>query len=131
MSATGDHAGQAGSVFVEALVSAAIVAAVLGVMFATLSNVMAHSRALLSRRTALLIAQSRMATVGDEIPLSPGQVDGVEGDFVWRVRIEPGRSQSVAVSHAGVPTLVSVAVSDVHGGGVLASLRTLRLAPAS
>ena len=117
-----------GSAFIEALVSTAIVAGVLATLFAAIDQAGARRRDIDARRTALLIARSEMAAVGGEIALTPGQVEGVQGDFRWRVRIDPDQAASLTTSLAGAPALVSVSVRPARGGEDLVTLRTLRLA---
>ena len=118
-----------GSVFLEALVATAIVAAVLATLFTTLSQADSRRREIDARRTALMIARSELAAVGAEIPLRPGQVAGVEGDFAWRVTIEPGHADALDGDLAP-PSTVTVAVRAADGGADLATLTTLRVAPA-
>ena len=118
-----------GSVFVEALVATAIVAAVLGLMFNAIEAAGARRHAIEIRRTALMIARSELAAVGTEIPVNPGEIEGVEGDFTWRVRIEPGRGAGLGQSLAGTPALVTVSVRTSSGGADLVALKSLRLAP--
>ena len=120
--------GERGSALVEALVATAIVAGVLGVTFETLGAADQRHKQVDQRRVALMIARSRLAMVGTEIPAAAGEIDGVEGDFSWRVRVEPTQSDTVAVSRVGPPALVSVAVRPSRGGNDLVVLKTLRLA---
>ena len=118
-----------GSVLVEALVSTAIVAAVIATMLNTIREADARRTQIEARRYALMIARSELAAVGAEIPLQPGQVRGVEGDFVWSVRIEPGATDTLSGGLAPPPSIVSVDVRASSGGEPLASLRTLRVSP--
>jgi hypothetical protein len=119
-----------GSAFIEALVATAIVASVMAAMFGAIDQAGVRRHQIESRRTALLIARSELAAVGDEIPVTPGQIDGAQGDFLWRVRIEPGQPSGPAGSLAGAPALVRVSVRAAAGGDDLVVLKTLRLAPA-
>ena len=119
-----------GSVFVEALVACAVVAAVLAGMFEVIEASARRRLALEERREALMIARSELAALGDEIPVAPGVVDGVEDDYRWRVRVEAPLAQSLAISHAGSLYPVSVSVAPARGGADLVVLKTLRLAAA-
>ena len=119
-----------GSALVEALVAAAIVAAVLGVTMETASSAAARRGGLEQRRTALMVARSELAAVGAEIPVMPGEMDGVEGDFSWRVRIDPAQADGTVISRAGSADLVTVSVRSARGGPDLAVLKSLRLAVA-
>jgi hypothetical protein len=122
--------GDSGSAFIEALVATAIVASVMAAMFMAIDQAGARGRAVEGRRAALLIARSRLASVGPEIPVTPGQVEGASGNFLWRVRIEPDQQDALASSLAGAPSRVTVSVRRADGGGDLVVLKTLRLGAA-
>ncbi|MGI4881477.1 MAG: hypothetical protein ACRYG4_28780 [Janthinobacterium lividum] len=113
-----------GSVVIEAMIAAAIVAAMLGVTFETIQTTSAHARAVDDRRRAMLVAQSALAEVGPVIPAEPGTTDGAAGDLGWRVAIDHWGDG--APSDAGRLGLVTVTVHDA-GGRSLAVLRSLRL----
>ncbi len=117
-----------GSILIEALVSAAIVAGVLGLLFSTLADAETRRQGLEARRLALMIAQSRLASVGAEIPIATGETQGAEAGLAWRVRIEPGASEGLAISRIAPPSLVMVSVRRATGGADLVTLSTLRLA---
>jgi hypothetical protein len=112
---------------VEALVSAAIVSAVLGVTFEAVSGAEFRRAEVERRRTALLIARSEMAAVGAEIPVVSGETNGVEGDFTWRVRIDPAEGGQTAIGQVGPPELVTVSVRAARGGRDLVVLKSLKL----
>ena len=118
---------QSGTIFIESLIAALIVAVILGVTYRTMVDTSERSRLIEQRRTALLIAQSRLALVGDAIPLTAGEVSGSEAAFAWRVVIQP-RSLGLAESRSGRMVDVTVSVSAVAGGRALAVLRTVRVA---
>ena len=65
-------ARDSGSVFLDTMIAAAIVALTLGVMFRTISDSAARQRTIEARRSAYLVAQSELASVGSAIPLAPG-----------------------------------------------------------
>ena len=114
-----------GSVLVEAIVAVTIIAMVLAVSYRAMGESALRSRSAEASRTAMLIAQSRMASVGAEIPLEIGRAEGVDGDFAWTVDIDDDPS---GPSSTGQLLRVSVVVRD-HGGARRASLTSLRLGP--
>jgi type II secretory pathway pseudopilin PulG len=126
---TGDRGqGEAGSVFVESMIAAAIVAMVLAATFRVIGDSAARERGTEARRAALLVAQSTLADVGSEIPIAPGHTAGAWGDLAWGVDIESygsGGAQNVV----GDLYAVTVRVRPRSGGAPLASLRSLRLGP--
>jgi hypothetical protein len=118
--------GERGSVFVESLIAAAIVAMALGAMFRVISDSAARDRAVTMRRLALLVAQSELDRIGAEIPTAPGQSSGVDGTLAWRVEIEP-YADAGEPDQAGALYRVIVEVRPVAGGPDLVTLRSLRL----
>ncbi len=121
--------GDEGSVFIEALVATAIVAMVLGATFQIAGDSAARRRGLEARRDALLTAQSELAAVGSEIPLSPGTVAGTDGERAWQVDMQPCGGGNGGT--AGRLYCVEVSVRAQQGGAPLVSLSTRRLAPRS
>lgn len=122
----------AGSVLVEAMVSSLIIAMTLIALYTAIIESASHSREAEERRNALMIAQSELAAVGSIIPSTPGVTEGTQGDFIWRVDIEPygGSAQpgfGTSPNPAGVLCLVRVSVGDQHRRP-LAVLNTLTLA---
>lgn len=81
--------GERGSVLVEAMVGAAIIAITLASMYNAIIESASHNRMAEERRYALMVAQSQLAMIGPIIPAVPGVTEGTEGDFNWRVTIEP------------------------------------------
>ena len=120
------HRRDAGSAFVEAIIAAAIVALALGATWRVVADSAARDRAAETRRTALLIAQSELADVGEDIPLVPGDASGQSGDLAWHVEIAP-YGESEDNSAAGVLLEVAVSVSPIAGGPRLVTLHSLRL----
>ena len=116
----------AGSVFVESIIAAAIVAMALGATFQVIADGAARDRSVESHRAALLIAQSELAAVGSEIPLTSGETGGLAGDMVWRVEVSP-YDDGVDGSAAGAMFKVAVTVQPRGGGPTLARLESLRL----
>ncbi|WP_096704325.1 hypothetical protein [Magnetospirillum sp. 15-1] len=120
---------QAGFAVLDAMVAVAVVAGTLGAMLDVLADGAGRSRMTEARRLGLLVAQSRLAAVGTEVPLRAGAVSGVDGDFAWSVGIGPYRV-GAARSDAGDLLLVTVLVRPRTGWGKTVELRSLRLAPA-
>jgi len=87
-----------GSVLIEAMVAVAIIAAVLAVAYRSLGESALRVRAADSARTATMIAQSRLAAVGSDIPLAAGETKGTDGAFAWVVTID---AEPVAASTSG------------------------------
>ncbi|UAJ09057.1 hypothetical protein [Polymorphobacter megasporae] len=114
-----------GSVLIEAMVAVAIIAAVLAVTYRSLGENALRLRAADSARTATMIAQSRLAAVGSDIPLAPGETDGTDGAFAWTVTID---AEPAAASTSGNLLRVSARVRDIDGRADRARLDTLRLA---
>ena len=117
-----------GSIFVEAMISAAIVAMALAGTFRVISDSAQRGRSADARRTALLVARSEMAAVGADIPLRPGERSGQTGAMIWRVQVTPSGAD-IGDSVAGTLWRVTVSVGPRDGGGDLATLTTLRLGP--
>jgi hypothetical protein len=123
-------ANDSGSVFVESIIAATIVAVALGATFQVIGDGANRDRAVQARRGALLVAQSRLAAVGSEIALRSARTDGQEGDLAWRVDVSPD-SDGIDASAGGALWRVIVSVRPRAGGGELVRLDTLRLGPAA
>jgi len=117
-----------GFALVEAVVAAAMIAAAATAMYQVLADGALRSRVVATKRAALLVAQSRLATVGREIPVTPGLVAGSDGPFVWSIRIGPYQTGQ-GRSSAGELFLVAVAVRPTGTASDTVELRSLRLAP--
>lgn len=115
--------GEAGSIVIEALVAALIVAAAAGALFGSLSQGARADRAAAAREQALLVARSALATATADPP-APGTREGHDGPLVWRVVVS-GYPVDGA-DRIGPVELVTVTVHDGSGGGPLARLSTLR-----
>jgi hypothetical protein len=124
--------GEAGSALVEAMVGAAIVAGTLAAMYAAIYESSARNRMAEERRTAMMIAQSELAAVGSVIPAATGITEGTQGDYYWRVDIEPfgGSTQQSGFgappSPVGTLCIVKVTVADQRRAP-LANLTSLTL----
>ncbi len=118
----------AGEIFMESVVAAAVVAMIMVAMFRVVADAAIHSRMNEQRRVALLVAKSELAEVGSEIPIASGDTEGVSGDMAWSVQVSPYSDDSGA-SSVGALWAVDVSVRPRHGGRALVRLRTLRLGP--
>jgi hypothetical protein len=118
--------GDSGQALVEAMIGSAIVAVTLATMFGAISDTAARNRMAEQRRTAMMIAQSELASVGPLIPAAPGVTEGTEGDFYWRVDIEP-YDAGIPPSMVGQLCKVVVVVADARRAP-LATLTSLALA---
>jgi hypothetical protein len=107
------------------MVATAIVAMMLAVGFRAIGDSALRTRAAEASRSAAMIAQSRLALVGSEIPLAPGEATGVDGAFSWRVRVAPADE---GASGMGRLMSVTASVAQTNGRGRV-ELTTLRLAP--
>jgi hypothetical protein len=118
--------GEAGQALVDAMIGSAIIAITLAAMFGAISDSVARNRMAEQRRAAMLIAQSELASVGPLIPAVPGVTEGTEGDYYWRVDIEPYDS-GIPPSMVGQLCKVVVVVDDSRRAP-LATLTSLTLA---
>ena len=121
----GRRVSESGSALIEAVVAVAIVAMMLAVTYRSVGDSVLRARAAEASRTAMMVAQSRLALVGSEIPLQPGETTGVDGGYSWRVEIAPAEAGPSAV---GQLLSVTASVRD-RGPADRAVLRTLRLEP--
>lgn len=125
--------GERGSVLVEAMVGAAIVAITLASMYHAIIESASHNRMAEERRYALMVAQSQLAMIGTIIPAVPGMTEGTEGDFNWQITIQPYGASAQQPQLGKVPNpagtlcLAHVSVSYGHRPP-LATLDTLILA---
>ena len=118
-----------GSILIEAMVAAALVALMLGTMYQALGDSAANQNWIAQKRIALLVAQSEMDAIGPLIPLAPGTTSGTEGPYVWQINI--GQYPAGGPSNAGPLLAVTVSVRARSGGPDLATLSTLALGSTS
>lgn len=108
---------QDGFTLVEILVAMMVLAVAAVSLLQSFAGGLKASDGARQRGYALLLAQSKMATVGVELPLEPGTTDGRFDDrFAWTVTISgDGDGASERSEGAAVPSLevmnVTVAVS--------------------
>ena len=119
-----------GTVLIEALIAAAIVAVMLGGLFTAMSSGAARHRMSESRRIALLIAQSELAAAGHDLALVPGRTAREEGGYVAEIDVAP-YAGGMADSAAGPLVQVAVRVRAADDTRTLATLSTLKLAGAA
>ncbi|MBQ1540400.1 MAG: hypothetical protein IIZ63_00235 [Caulobacteraceae bacterium] len=120
--------GQSGSVFIEALIAAAIVSMILAAGFQVTADSANRRRMVEARRYALMVARSQMAAVGYSIPLTAGAAEGRDGPDLWRVDMQPCALEA-GDSALGALYCVAVSVRDARGGPPLVTLKSRRLAP--
>jgi len=108
------------------MVAVAVIAMMLAVTYRAVGESVLRARAAEASRTAAMIAQSRIAMVGAEIPLTSSDTTGVDGDFSWRVEIEPAPEDASTMGHLLAVTAIVRDRNNIDR----AILRTLRLSPA-
>lgn len=111
-----------GSIFLETIVAAAIVAMILGVTLEAISNSAARTARISAASGALMIAESHLAEIGAATPLVPGTAQGTEGGFRWRLDVRPQGTRGPA----GTPYLVTIEVAAPQGR-FATRLQTVRL----
>jgi type II secretory pathway component PulJ len=116
-----------GTVLAEAMVAVVVLALVMAVGFRSLAQSAQAAKAAQEVRVATLIARSRLASVGGDIPLEAGVTEGEDSGFHWRVTLT---ESPTAPSASGSLLRVEVVVSDPHGRQ-RASLASMRLGPAA
>ncbi len=120
----------AGAIFIDSLIAAAMVAMALGAMLQVVAESGGRERQGEQRRAALLVAQSELDAAGSDIPLRSGRSVGIIGDLTWRMDISPF-DQAGAANTSGALWVVAISVRPRAGGTDLVTLKTLRLgAPA-
>lgn len=112
-----------GYALVEAVVSLAIVAFILGATFQALGMARGALASAAAHRAATLEARSLVAQLGSTIPLVPGTAEGQSHSFRWRVEIETVESREI-----GSPLRRAVVTVTDPRARVLARLETVRLA---
>lgn len=113
----------AGFAVLEAMIALGILAAMLGMFFASLANFAAQERLIRDRRGAVLVARSLLEQSADQSGPVIG-ARGVDGDFAWSI---------VTSAYGGGafdtgPALETVTISVARAGSAqpLVQLRTLR-----
>ncbi len=125
-----------GFTLLEVLVAFAVLAVALGVAFEIFATGLRGARSADALTRAVLIAESRLARVGVETELTPGESEGETDDGTrWRIEIhdqpaEDGDDERVVTPSLPVLLDIIVTVSWGEGAGRQSFvLRTSRLAP--
>lgn len=118
----------AGTIFLETLVAAAIISLMLGTYFTITAQSARQVSKVEQRRMEYMVAQSRLARAGIETPLEIGTVSGIEQGYAWQVSVQP-YADTRAESAAGRLVRVSATVKSGTQSKGGATLRTLRLLP--
>ena len=116
----------AGTIFLDTMIAAAIVAVSLAMLYSTIADSVKRDGAAQDRAMATLVAQSELAAVGYEIPLDARSAAGVMSPYVWRIAMTPW---SGGGTQMGASRLWLVTVTVGRDGRDVVSLNTLRLAP--
>ena len=120
---------ESGSIFVETMIAAVIVATALGSMYTAVGDSARRDHLIQQKRAAVLIAQSELAAVGPIIPLSGGMTGGIAGPYAWRVDVAPYRGlQGGAV---GQLMEITVSVRALDGATDIVTLKSLALSTGS
>ncbi len=116
-----------GSVLIETVIAAAIMAMILGTGFSAIANSLNRSRTVEDQQRAILVAQSQIALLGPVVSANYGQRNGTDADLVWQVTISPYVSDAASASETA---LVQVTVEVFKGDPPkkLTQLRSLRFA---
>lgn len=120
-----DHAG---FTLLEVLVALIVLALLLGAFAQIMQTGLRQSRTVEARTTATMLAQSRLAAVGIELPLAVGEAWGeTEDGLAWRTAIELVEPPTESQPLAAYAVQVTVAWSPAPGDQV--TLTTLRIGP--
>lgn len=109
-----------GSIFLETIIAAAILAGILGVAFDALRDTADRARRVALQQQAMLVAQSRLAEFPLTRRLASDRQSGTVPGFRWTVDIAPARVEGAGLMR------VTVRVEDSNGEGARAALSSLR-----
>ncbi len=120
-----------GFTLVELLVSLAILAVALGVLFTAISSSLDRTRESRNAMVATSLAQSLLARAGTEHALQSGTTEGTyTNGFGWRVRISPYGNVDDRKAWQASAYVVEASVSWRHGSKIrVRRLTTLRIVP--
>ena len=82
---------QRGFTLLEVLVAFALLGLTLGVILQVFSGGLRNAAEAGNYIQAAIIADSKLALLGNEFPITAGERNGEEGIYSWRMRIEPNR----------------------------------------
>lgn len=117
-----------GFTLIEVVAALAILAVVLGMAYRILGDGLGGVRRAEDRAAALAVAEARLAALGVEEPLVPGERTGVTAGHAWRIIVVPRRDPPFdGLEGRGLAALrIDVTVGDPSGGDV--HMTTTRLA---
>jgi len=121
-----------GFTLIEIIVALAILAVALGTLFQAFSTGLRATAVADRQAAAVMLAQSLLDRIGQDIPLAAGEQAGVSEDGMhWSIAIVP--SPLIALDRRADSPLLpfDVAVTIAGDGGRPLTLTTLRLAPAA
>jgi general secretion pathway protein I len=122
---------ESGFTLVELLVSLAILAVALGVLFTAISGALDRARESRNEMVATSLVQSLLARAGTERPLQSGTESGAYSNgFRWRVRVSPYGDDDDRKAWQALAYVVEASVSWQQGNETLTRrLTTLRVVP--
>ena len=122
-----------GFTLIEVLVALIVLSLALSIIFAGVSQNLRSRRAALHYQQAMLLAESKLASIGVEVPLREGEFAGDFSDqFHWRTLVTPYHEEGRAEPDSASLRAWVVTVTVDWGSGDderSVSLSTLRLAP--
>ena len=123
---------EAGFTLLEVLVAFAILAVALAGMLQAFGGGLDTVRRTQAANETWSAARSLLERVGTELPLEAGQRSGTdESGLAWTVAIRPRKNALDQVkAHERAYALFDVAVTVSRAGAPVATLQTIRLAPA-
>lgn len=112
-----------GIAVIEAMIALAVIAAMIAMLFASLSSFATHERLVRDRRAAVLVARSLLeqASGPDGPVLRPR---GSDGEFAWSIATSPYGGG--AFDSGPALQVVTVSVARAGSSRALVQLRTLR-----
>ena len=123
---------ESGFSLIEVLVSFVLLSLALTVILQIFSTNLRSMDTVRKQTRALVLAESKLAAVGKEIPLTPGELTGKSGDFNWQLNISLYADQTEE-DERGLYGLYDVAMTVNWSQGAETPefrLRTLRVGAA-
>jgi Tfp pilus assembly protein PilV len=127
MSNSQNAPSDSGSVLIETVIAAAILAMILGTGLAAIGNTLNRSRILEDQQKALLVAQSQLSLFGPSVRANDGRANGVDGILSWEINVEP-YTNTKALGNDTALLLITIEVFKENPHQRLVQLRTLRIA---
>ncbi|KSB90010.1 hypothetical protein AS593_11330 [Caulobacter vibrioides] len=113
---------------IDALVALAILTLVMAGVAQVTRDSRARHRDIETRRAALMVARSQLASLGFATPLTSGPVAGEQDGFIWRLDVDPC-ADAQGDSAAGTLYCVMVTVRPQDAARPVVVLASRRLAP--